>query len=57
MTRHRLVLFCAGALSILYGYMIFGAYSNGSEADPLHYLGLGLAIALLVIEIGSSKKA
>jgi multidrug efflux pump subunit AcrB len=49
MTRRKLVIFFAAALAILYAYEILVAV--GGESNRLHFVGLALALALLVVEI------
>ena len=41
MTRQKLAIIAAGALAILYGYMILSAFAGGGEIDPLHFISSG----------------
>ena len=56
MTRQELAIILAGALSILCGFKIFGAFSRGGECYPPHRFGLGIAIGRLIIDLGSPQK-
>jgi hypothetical protein len=51
MTRNKLAVFFAAALALLWSYEIATTVNSGSEPKIVTLLGLGFAIALLVVEL------
>ncbi len=56
MTRRKLAMLFAAALVILYSYDVVATVVSGTEMKWLTLFGLGLALALLVIEIQTVEK-
>jgi hypothetical protein len=51
MTRKKLAMLFASALVLLYSYDVVTTVTNNEALELLTLLGLGFALALLVIEI------
>lgn len=56
MSRQKVALFCASTPVLLPSYQVITDVVEGADMKLLTSLGLGLALALLVVEIRSAEK-